>query len=419
MAKKKNSVQVQMQKQATAEHRKQFMIRIKKFMIEINLESHYHLISKSMFEDMYNFRILSAKIVAAESDIPPHIIKDGQFLLRRSMQDIKIPLIDFDTEISLGDYYELWLTLTTYFSLIEKESEPNLPTLKAFFEPYFEITDETCFYYKMFNSAHLALHPTLLGYNFLNSSFNTSYFWSMEELILQENRIQRLQLIITLHGKEVPQKQFVIDNNARPAYRVGCGIANKALEWVQIAPSIWGEEGPFSSIPLDIYIQAHAIQRLKDRLDGIPEGLVHSNIFGSLRDPKIMQLPNGKLFIECRLFEKKAGYLVASVVEGVILIRTFLFLTNNGTPEGEKLAKLTGLKKLDKSYLAIDKLSAFFASDIRDNEKVMNIIRKADCESLLELCEFVFEISKIGSQQTGKLMEAYLQLFTEHPIDEI
>ena len=50
------------------------------------------------------------------------------------------------------------------------------------------------------------------------------------------------------------------------------------------------------------------------------------------------------------------------IIEGKIVIRTFLFVTNNGTPEGKKLAQITGLQKLDKKYLALDKLSTFMTS---------------------------------------------------------
>jgi hypothetical protein len=41
--------------------------------------------------------------------------------------------------------------------------------------------------------------------------------------------------------------------------------------------------------------------------------------------------------------------------EGKLVIRSFLFLTNDGTPEGWKLRALTGLAKRDKKYLEIEK----------------------------------------------------------------
>jgi uncharacterized protein len=42
-----------------------------------------------------------------------------------------------------------------------------------------------------------------------------------------------------------------------------------------------------------------------------------------------------------------------------LVARTFLLLTNNGTPEGDRLREISGLTKIDHKYWATDKLSAF------------------------------------------------------------
>jgi uncharacterized protein (UPF0276 family) len=62
-------------------------------------------------------------------------------------------------------------------------------------------------------------------------------------------------------------------------------------------------------------------------------------------------------------------------------------IKHNGTPEGQKLENITELKKLDKKYLAIDKLSTFMTSDIGDNEEVRKIFTTAGCQCLLDLYE--------------------------------
>ncbi len=71
--------------------------------------------------------------------------------------------------------------------------------------------------------------------------------------------------------------------------------------------------------------------------------------------------------IEYRYAGKKAGYFRVDIIEGVLLVRTFLFIPNNITPEGQLLEKNTGLQKLDKKYLAI------------------RILDKSGCNSLIEL----------------------------------
>ena len=100
---------------------------------------------------------------------------------------------------------------------------------------------------------------------------------------------------------------------------------------------------------------------------------------------------------------------LCNFIEGVIVVRTFLFVTNNGTPEGQLLEKNTGLQKLDKKYLAIDKLSTFMTSDLDKNEEVLRIFKASGCQCLLDLYEKMKPlISKHANQFDSNLMLNYL-----------
>ncbi len=96
----------------------------------------------------------------------------------------------------------------------------------------------------------------------------------------------------------------------------------------------------------------------------------------------------------------KAGYFRFDVVGNIIVVKTFLFLTNSGTPEGDLLAKNTGLKVLDMKYLTIDKLSTFMSSDIANNVQINKIFTDAGCQSLFELYAKVADICTKHSNQT-------------------
>jgi len=84
------------------------------------------------------------------------------------------------------------------------------------------------------------------------------------------------------------------------------------------------------------------------------------------------------------MYEYKVGYLLTTLNEGKLVIRSFLFLTNDGTPEGRKLRALTGLAKRDKKYLEIDKLSTFTAYRIHEDEELSALFHEAGCGSLLD-----------------------------------
>ncbi len=86
------------------------------------------------------------------------------------------------------------------------------------------------------------------------------------------------------------------------------------------------------------------------------------------------------------------GYLVAEIQEGNVFIRTYLFIANEGTPEGNLLKAKTGLGKLDIAYLKINKLSTYMNSDIATNPEVKKIFIEARCTALFDkLPSYIYE----------------------------
>lgn len=98
---------------------------------------------------------------------------------------------------------------------------------------------------------------------------------------------------------------------------------------------------------------------------------------------------------------------MADIIDEKIVLRTFLFLTNNGTPEGEKLHEHTGIMKEDKMYLTIDKFSSFIHSDIKYNDHIKDIFIKAGCQSLFEVDKEVY-LANGEEKALANLIENYL-----------
>jgi hypothetical protein len=151
---------------------------------------------------------------------------------------------------------------------------------------------------------------------------------------------------------------------------------------------------PFSKLGLPVYIQQHAIDRMKERI-GLVIPAFYINILASaLIHKDVTPITKSRMLIACSTNQLKVGYFLAEIVDSVILIRTFLLLTNGGTPEGDKLSELTGLQTEDRKYLAIDTLQGLANSDIAQNETICKLFREAGCGSILELCE------KINNEQS-------------------
>lgn len=91
----------------------------------------------------------------------------------------------------------------------------------------------------------------------------------------------------------------------------------------------------------------------------------------------------GSLLIPFSIYQERAGYFTGEIVDGKLILTTFLFLTNNNTPEGEEIYKQYELTRIDKDYLSINKLSSFVASDIAQNPEARNfLLRQAVKASL-------------------------------------
>jgi hypothetical protein len=212
----------------------------------------------------------------------------------------------------------------------------------------------------------------------------------------------------------IPERRNItIDGNTRPVIRVGWSVAlGSAINWVTINPAQLNIHTLEPEKPIEVYIQSHALQRLSERLDSLEIWLIHLSTYYSLTNLVIVPSGFGYPLIELRIGKNRAGYFTYTLVDGILLIRTFLFIINNGTPEGKKLQEITGLGRLDKKYLAIDRISSFISSDIGENETIRNILVQCGCESLLHLNDEVGNANfctKKSSQRTAELIERYLQ----------
>jgi len=205
-----------------------------------------------------------------------------------------------------------------------------------------------------------------------------------------------------------------VEGHKRELLHLGWPCIPGEIIWNDIEPSKLGFYN-FGDKPYPIYIQRHALQRLTERLNILP-GLIHEGTSEALKPGTVKwQRYNEKSLIPLFIFDKKLGYLVISCQEEYIIVRSFLFLTNNGTPEGNKLTEPTKLAPLDKKHLDVDNLNGFAAYNFGADPDLSNLFKDAGCRDLLEvgdLLKFSEGISK--AKNPGQLME-YL---TAHAKDD-
>jgi len=216
--------------------------------------------------------------------------------------------------------------------------------------------------------------------------------------------------IVYLDAVKPKVKYFKLPEGSRPAHRVTWPIKYKGIKEFSITSSMWDSSSTFANLPIDVYIQSHALQRLLERIDVYSSNHTQINMVISLINPVIIRTGKNTGLIGYSINEHKYGYFACEYIDGDILIKTFLFLTNNGTPEGQKLNELTGLKKEDKKYLAIDRLSSFIASDIEQNQTLKKLFIESGCESLLHAAEHLHLTKETFNQfDSTALIEDYIK----------
>ncbi|MDP4207832.1 MAG: hypothetical protein Q8928_03350 [Bacteroidota bacterium] len=378
---RKKKPNTQAQRHLAAQYRANFFRKMKLIIDSVCGTNIYPLIPQSVLDDAYLCRSAPFKIIAAyNNNIPSKLLKDTKVILPNLIKQEIISLPPVNLEISLNDFYTVLFTIIILQARISETSFNNAHKVKAALAQFVSYTSKN-------REAKTLLYNILNSYNFGYNDLRKTLYWFKHDIVLPKALPAETENIIHAYSLIPETINVRVDDISRPAIRVGWALPYTGAEWVSIKPSVLGFKGPFSEIPLKVYIQLHAINRLLERIDCFWQGIIQFNMFCSLAKPKYTYDNNNNLLIEYIFFGTKAGYFRADIIDGIILLRTFLFITNNGTPEGQLLEKNTGLKKLDKKYLAIDKLSTFMTADLDKNDEVQRIFKTSGCQCLLDLYE--------------------------------
>ena len=167
-----------------------------------------------------------------------------------------------------------------------------------------------------------------------------------------------------LTAQDCETKRFTYNDKERKAFRVintqddRSDAKEATVKRNEIFPNAKENE------VLNIYVQSHALNRLKERLDiyshTIQNLLIQNTFTYGL---KVVPFEKQVLF-SCLIYKDLTiGYFTFFVQENDIVITTFIPLVSANTPEGKKLHELLRLGKDDIIYLGMDKISFFLKVD--------------------------------------------------------
>jgi hypothetical protein len=188
-------------------------------------------------------------------------------------------------------------------------------------------------------------------------------------------------LHITLGAARPEQVRIDLDEATRPAFR--CGGLGRGVEWVTWRSGDLGLPGAGRDLP--VYAQHHTLRRLHERLGTAagPRYFLEHYLWRSLREPRVVDRDGEDFLVEYRVGERRLGYLVARPLPDKVVVRTFLFLTMQGTPEARLLFQKLRLKRPDIEHNHLDRLEYFQNSDLADDPELVELLTKCGCGHLL------------------------------------
>jgi len=194
--------------------------------------------------------------------------------------------------------------------------------------------------------------------NFRLYGFNSTWEEVRTKITVDGYTTMQMRIQLTVQNCEI--KMFKYKDIERKAFRLiytadGDEKARGAvIKKGKIYPNTKEDEN------LSIYIQSHALNRYKQRVDVLEPKERNYHIQKVLiTEQKVVNFMK-QFFLACTLDDAIIGYFTFFIIDNDMVVNTFLPITSENTPEGKKLHEILPLTNEDIVYLGMDKL-AFYA----------------------------------------------------------
>jgi hypothetical protein len=401
---RKKRPSAQQQKQEQAEQRKKFYRKIRQFFTVAEKEHLFKLIPEYYLNLIYQTRLMAPKVLSEEGVfISVENTKIMNETVYAILKDYYFDVPNGNIRMNMYDYLTIGLTIQYGFVIGEKDFFPGIQQIRDEIGSFMgKIYNEEFFQTKL--SSVLYFQTVYL------SGLDQNYYPVRFEWSDHKHNGGKYYGIFRVGEIASPRISINIDGVNRPVYQVGW-VTNKfnpvTIPTRILKLDLWGIQEH-----TEIYIQKHALIRLKERLDMINSSDIHLFVVDSCLNPIIDEIGHNKYLIEYRMNNFKLGYLVADLIEAKLIIRTFLLVTQCGTPEEKKLSSITGLTKEDIEYLNLCKLSSFVNSDIHENSRLNSIFEEAGCEAIIKFSKSV--VHRPG-KKVHRAEQILRYLMTEEP----
>lgn len=334
----------------TIKETKAYAALFKRLFTSLGLGHLYGKAMKTSLVGVYSVMLQHSMNVEVENpnERSPEVIKFIQKKLKKRM----LPESKIQPPISVNTFFTAFFYFRVFVNSEELKGTEWVQGLSEDLEQLYLSEAETAY-------SHLAvsLYFSLVRHN----NFKLGLYSFEIKPFLDKGCFSPFKIILRLHKAQI--REFVLDNCTRKAYRVArCDINGEI---------IWGT-CRYRERDYPVYIQSHALDALEKRVDTFRISKLRLYVSESVQKGKL-EFYKGKYLLEFQIEDTKYGYFVCAVSCDCIILRTFLFLTYDGTPEGEAINRALEVDKAAKDYLGLDKVSSLV-------ETLMEAERARDAE---------------------------------------
>jgi hypothetical protein len=349
------------------------------------------------FPKLFEQRIPPLKLEFTPGELTVEQETEMQLFFRMKMDRLAYQTLTGES-IRAADYFREGILLIAYLNMLSK-TRPELQILPIITGAY-HLTSEW-YVYAVESIIHFMNTICIVLSEHLNRVIAVDYSGTtLLSAKVPDNKIK-------IRYERVLPFKMKLDGHFRDVFPLKwSGLLGK-LESAVITPGNIGYPAEYDK-PVPVCIQQHALNRMVERLSLTPGMLLY------MLDVFFRNRPSDLLFNNTQLLlfnagGKKLGYLVTELMENRLVILTFLFLTNDGTPEGRKLAELTRLQRPDKTYLGIDTLEGVNSLRLSEDAPLSALFTEAGCADLLDLTVFNNFAELHGTGINSETLLHYLQ----------
>ena len=376
----------------------------------------FDLFSKKQKLDMMAIKAAPARVaIVRDSPVPRYYIRMVQADLTAFQKE---HFVQNDASIGLT-FYELMTMGMVFLSYLEGHYPPPYTNLSdgrvIMAKKMSEIT--ACGQTHFMCELQLHFQQVMIGLSKMNFRlYSYQFSWECATASLCLIPWFRIEAI----SAEV--KVFRYKGVERSAFRVGVATTdNRPIEWLSI-PADRIFEGCEATRKLKVYVQNHALQRQKERMDTTHPFFRNLALVGAIVDGVMVDAVNGQKLLVCtRRDEGPVGYFPFIVQNDCLFLLSFLPVANWQTPEGSRLFKAVNICKDDAIFLGMDKMSFYRKIDFDAIPLLKNALQEAGMWHLTKIIpsQEMPEIEKRSSGIIARFFEQNKQPDRAEILDEM